>query len=104
MSYFTLPRKIAFVGDYPPRLCGIAAFTGDLCEAVAATAPSSECFAVAVNDTAEGYDYPPEVRCEFQEKEIDSYQRAADFLNLHNVDILCVQHDHSGFKLVLARG
>jgi glycosyltransferase involved in cell wall biosynthesis len=93
LSQFILPRKIAFIGDFPPRLCGIAAFTSDLCEAVASAAPSSECFAVAVNDTVEGYDYPSQVRFEFQEMEIDSYQQAADFLNLHNVDILCVQHE-----------
>ena len=35
----TLPARIAFLGDYLPRLCGIATFTHDLCEAVAAAAP-----------------------------------------------------------------
>ena len=93
MSQSTLPRKIAFVGDYPPRLCGIATFTRDLCEAVTAASPSADCFAVAVNDTVEGYDYPAQVRCELREKELDSYHQAADFLNLHNVEVLCVQHE-----------
>ena len=39
-----LPERIAFLGDYPPRLCGIATFTQDLCEAVAGEAPASRCF------------------------------------------------------------
>jgi glycosyltransferase involved in cell wall biosynthesis len=33
------------------------------------------------------------VRFEFNEKEIDSYRRAADFLNINNVEVLCVQHE-----------
>jgi glycosyltransferase involved in cell wall biosynthesis len=88
-----LPRRIAFLGDYPPRLCGIATFTHDICEAVAIEAPDSECFAGAVNDRVEAYDYPPRVRFELGEKDLDSYRRAADFLNFNNVETLCVQHE-----------
>src|SRR4051812_22846887 len=87
------PERIAFVGDYVPRKCGIATFTQDLCEAFAAEHPSTHCFVGAVNDRREGYAYPDRVRFEFQEKEIDSYRRAADFLNINNVDIVCVQHE-----------
>lgn len=47
----------------------------------------------AVNDRPEGYDYPERVHFELQEKELDSYRRAADFLNFNNADILCVQHE-----------
>ena len=28
-------RRIAFIGNYLPRQCGIATFTTDLCEAIA---------------------------------------------------------------------
>jgi glycosyltransferase involved in cell wall biosynthesis len=87
------PQRIAFLGDYFPRLCGIATFTNDLCEAVASAAPDSDCFVGAVNDRVEGYDYPARVRFELQEKELDSYRRAADFLNFNNADVLCVQHE-----------
>ncbi|HOX30812.1 MAG TPA: glycosyltransferase family 4 protein [Spirochaetales bacterium] len=87
------PRRIAFLGDYPPRLCGIATFTQDLCEAVAAEAPSALCYVGAVNDRVDAYEYPPRVRLELDEKDLDSYRRAADFLNFDNADILCVQHE-----------
>ncbi len=87
------PQSIAFLGDYSPRQCGIATFTEDLCEAVAVAAPAAECYVGAVNDIAEGYDYPPRVRLELQEKDLDSYRRAADFLNFNNADVLCVQHE-----------
>jgi len=89
----TLPQRIAFLGDYLPRLCGIATFTHDLCESVAAAAPGADCFVGAVNDRVEGYDYPQRVRFEFLEKDLDSYRRAADFLNFNNADVLCVQHE-----------
>lgn len=87
------PARIAFLGGYEPRLCGIATFTRDLCEAVADVAPESECIAVAVNDGHEIYRYPLRVRLEIQEKDLDSYRRAADFLNFNNMEILCVQHE-----------
>ena len=89
----TLPHRIAFLGDYLPRLCGIATFTHDLCEAVSSAAPDAQCFVGAVNDRLEGYDYPPRVRFEMDEKDMDSYRRAADFLNFNNADVLCVQHE-----------
>ncbi len=87
------PERIAFLGGFLPRLCGIATFTHDLCEALALAAPSSECFAGAVNDRAEGYDYPSRVRFELQEKDLDSYRRAADYLNFNNADVLSLQHE-----------
>jgi len=39
-------RKIAFLGDYLPRKCGIATFTSDLLEGIAAGHPKTECFVV----------------------------------------------------------
>lgn len=87
------PERIAFLGGYLPRLCGIATFTHDLCEAVADAAPGSQCFAGAMNDQVDAYDYPPRVRFELDQKDLDSYRRAADFLNFSNADLLCIQHE-----------
>lgn len=86
-------RKIAFVGDHLPRKCGIATFTTDLRAAVAAGHPQSECLAVSVNDIPGGYEYPDVVRFEIDEQDLSSYLRAADFLNMNNVDIVCLQHE-----------
>jgi glycosyltransferase involved in cell wall biosynthesis len=86
-------RKIAFVGDHLPRKCGIATFTSDLLEAVASTHPHSQCLAVSVNDVAGGYEYPDVVRFEIEEQDLSSYLRAADFLNISNVDMVCLQHE-----------
>jgi glycosyltransferase involved in cell wall biosynthesis len=90
-------RKIAFVGDHLPRKCGIATFTSDLLAAVASAHPLSQCFCVAVNDIKGGYEYPEVVRFEIEEQDLSSYQRAADFLNINNVDIVCLQHEYGIF-------
>ncbi len=90
-------RRIAFLGDYLPRKCGIATFTADLLTAVAAKYPQSECFAVPVNDVEGGYEYPDVIRFEIEEQDLLSYQRAADFLNIGNADIVCVQHEFGIF-------
>ena len=90
-------RKIAFVGDHLPRKCGIATFTSDLLAAVAAAHPQSQCFAVSVNDIKDGYEYPEVVRFEIEEQDLSSYLRAADFLNISNVDIVCLQHEFGIF-------
>src|SRR5438128_121263 len=90
-------RKIAFVGDHLPRKCGIATFTSDLLAAVAAAHPQSQCFSVSVNDIQGGYEYPQVVRFEIEEQDLSSYLRAADFLNISDVDIVCLQHEFGIF-------
>jgi glycosyltransferase involved in cell wall biosynthesis len=90
-------RKIAFMGDYLPRKCGIATFTHDMYSSIAQRNPDAECFVVPVNDRPEGYDYPPEVRFEIDEQDLDSYFRAADFLNFANTDVVCLQHEYGIF-------
>jgi glycosyltransferase involved in cell wall biosynthesis len=90
-------RKIAFVGDYLPRKCGIATFTSDLLGAVAAEFPEHHCFAVPINDIKGGYEYPDVVRFEIEEQDLPSYQRAADFLNISNVSVVCLQHEFGIF-------
>jgi glycosyltransferase involved in cell wall biosynthesis len=87
------PGRIAFLGGFQPRQCGIATFTHDLCEAVAGAAPGADCFVAAMNDRPEGYAYPPRVRFQLGQPDLDSYRRAAAFVNASDADVLCVQHE-----------
>ena len=89
--------RIAFIGNYLPRQCGIATFTTDLCEAIATQYPGTTCIAVPVNDIEAGYAYPTRVRFELMEKDIGSYRRAADFLNINDVDMVSVQFEYGIF-------
>jgi glycosyltransferase involved in cell wall biosynthesis len=90
-------QQIAVIGNYLPRQCGIATFTTDFCEALAAKAPESSIFAIPVNDTEEGYAYPPRVRFVLDESDVESYRRAADFINLNGVDLVVLQHEYGIF-------
>jgi glycosyltransferase involved in cell wall biosynthesis len=92
-----LPSRIAVVGNYLPRHCGIATFTTDLCDAIHAEYGAIELLALPVNDTEEGYTYPPRVRFELSEDNLASYHQAADFLNFSNIDLVCLQHEYGIF-------
>src|SRR6201996_1268759 len=89
-----LPTRIAFIGNYLPRQCGIATFTTDLCTAVAAEYGGSRLFAIPVNDPDSSYDYPERVRLELAQEDIASYERAAEFLNFNGNDLVCLQHEY----------
>jgi glycosyltransferase involved in cell wall biosynthesis len=56
-----------------------------------------QCLVVPVNDVAGGYDYPAEVRFEIAEQDLTSYLRASDFLNITDVDVVCVEHEFGIF-------
>jgi len=90
-------QRIAVIGNSLPRQCGIATFTGDLTESLHRAFRHTEVFVVPVNDTADGYEYPERVWFEIAEKEIASYRRTADFLNINNVDVLSLQHEFGIF-------
>jgi glycosyltransferase involved in cell wall biosynthesis len=92
-----LPGRIAIIGNYLPRKCGIATFTTDLCDALHAEYGATELLALPVNDIDEGYKYPARVRFELSEENLASYREAADFLNFSNIDLVCLQHEYGIF-------
>src|SRR6202789_3917356 len=96
-SKASLPSRIAVIGNYLPRHCGIATFTTDLCTAIAAEYGTARLMALPVNDTEEGYDYPPRVRWSLAQDDVKSYQDAAEFLNFNNIDMVCLQHEYGIF-------
>ncbi len=89
-----LPTRIAFIGNYLPRECGIATFTTDLCTALATEYGEGRLFAIPVNDPDSSYDYPEQVRLELTQEDLASYERAADFLNFNGNDLVCLQHEY----------
>jgi len=92
-----LPLRIAVVGNHLPRQCGIATFTTDLCDAIAAEYGPAGLSVTAVNDPQSSYAYPARVRFQIAEREISSYRAAANSLNACNVDLVCLQHEYGIF-------
>src|SRR6202046_4592990 len=93
----SLPSRIAVIGNYLPRHCGIATFTTDLCSAISSEYGTARLLARPVNDTEEGYDYPSRVRWSLAQDDVKSYQDAAAFLNFNNIDMVCLQHEYGIF-------
>jgi glycosyltransferase involved in cell wall biosynthesis len=93
----SIPLRVAVIGNHLPRQCGIATFTTDLCNAIAAEYGAAGVSVVAVNDPQSRYRYPARVRFEITESDLSSYKAAADFLNSSNVDLVCLQHEYGIF-------
>ena len=95
-----MPRQIesvALIGSHLPRECGIATFTADLASAILENNPRIDCSIVAMNDRAEGYEYPDEVKFQIAQDKLSEYRLAAKFLNLRDPDVVCMQHEYGIF-------
>lgn len=91
-------NTIATIGTHVPRQCGIATFTSDLCDSVAAElADEGQIITIAMDDTDGGYPYPDRVRFQIRDNRLQDYRQAADFLNLHQIDLVLLQHEYGIF-------
>lgn len=97
IKYYEGIGSVAVIGNYLPRKCGIATFTTDLVEALSEEAPDTNSWAIAMNDRPEGYPYPEKVRFEINQNKLSDYGVAAEFLNIDQADIVCVQHEFGIF-------
>ena len=89
--------RVAFVGSYPPRRCGIATFTRDLAQAVGDAGGGPRPMILAVTDPGGQHDYPPEVACEIRQAVKADYARAAEFVNYSDASLVSIQHEHGIF-------
>lgn len=90
-------RRFATLGNHLPRQCGIATFTTHLTDALLEQLPQADGVVLAMNDAGRRHAYPSRVRFEIGESDLASYRRAADFLNVNQVDVLSVQHEYGIF-------
>ncbi|MFA4836747.1 MAG: glycosyltransferase family 4 protein [Dehalococcoidia bacterium] len=90
--------KIAVIGNYLPRKCGIATFTTDLCNALAMELKNdNDLVAVAMDDIPEGYDYPERVKFSLRANVQADYLWAADYLNVNQFEVAILQHEYGIF-------
>ena len=90
-------RRIAMLGNHLPRQCGIATFTTDLSQAISAEYSALDCLVLAMNDIDRHYAYPASVRFEIAATNLPAYRRAADFLNVNQVELVSLQHEYGIF-------
>ena len=97
-AYPNLARrhKIAYVGTYPPKECGIATFTLDVVNSTDLSGWRSIVF--AVDDAAPSEPHPDSKVVYTIEKENRAdYTRAAKLLDKHRVSLLSIQHEYGIF-------
>src|SRR5205823_8712126 len=84
-------------GNHLPRRCGIATFTHDLHRAIATSRPNLEACVVAMTDHGRIYDYPSVVHYQVRDQTIEDYEKAAQFLNDAQFDVVSLQHEFGIF-------
>ncbi len=93
--------KIAFIGTYPPRECGIGTFTNNLYKAILNSRESiengNEGFVVALNDNDLTYEYPVEVKQIIRQEHQEDYLKSAKFINLSGADLCILEHEFGIF-------
>jgi len=85
--------KIAMVGTFPPRRCGIATFTSDLARALR-SAGAVDTPIVALTDTPGQYEYPELVKYQIRQGLKNDYIHAAEYLNYSDVTMVSIQHEY----------
>ena len=93
--------KIAFLGNYPPKACGIGTFTFSLARAILSNLKASEISeyaeVIVMEDPSDDHDYPVEVTRHIRPQEPADYRDAADYLNDNDFDLLVLQHEYGIF-------
>jgi glycosyltransferase involved in cell wall biosynthesis len=93
--------KIAFIGTYPPRQCGIGTFTHNLVKAIVANTDSKKvskhAMVIAINGDGHEYDYPDEVKFTIRQNLQQDYINAAKFINYSDAEVCILEHEFGIF-------
>src|SRR5262245_48612911 len=89
--------RACFVSTYPPRQCGIATFTSDLCQALCQGQGRTLPSVLALTHTPNEYQYPPEVFFEIHRTGSVIIGWRPSILIYTSVDIICLQHEFGIF-------
>ncbi len=90
-------ERIALIGNYPPRLCGIATFTFDVHAALRAAFPETAVDVYAMQDPGSHHQYPPAVTCTIAQDDLSDYRAAAHRINISGAQVVLIQHEYGIF-------
>ena len=91
-------RRVALLGNFLPRRCGIATFTSDVHAALATRFPAIDVDVYAMDDRPGGYDYPDAVVASIPADDPGAYLRTARAINESGADLLWIQHEYGIFS------
>jgi len=93
--------KIALIGTYPPRKCGIGTFTNNLLKAIAANTEHDDLASVAqviaIDGNEQDLDYPEEVKLTIRQSRQRDYVIAAKQINYSDADVCILEHEFGIF-------
>jgi glycosyltransferase involved in cell wall biosynthesis len=88
--------RVALIGTFPPRKCGIATFTRDLAEQVARYHPEIEFSIYALDDGARDRDYAADV-AKLDASDLAAFRAAAGAINASGAEVVWLQHEYGIF-------
>ncbi|UDF04105.1 glycosyltransferase family 4 protein [Asticcacaulis sp. AND118] len=89
--------RVAVMGNFPPRQCGLATFTRDIYACLHEALPAARFEVIAMDDHAGPYAYPPEVTRHVPQDDAAAYRQLAADLNAARMQVLFVQHEFGIF-------
>lgn len=87
------PVRTIFVSSFVPRKCGIATFTKDLTNALNDLNSENLAEIIAINNGDNELEYPWDVKYRIFDDKLDSYYKAAEYVNQSSADIICIEHE-----------
>ena len=86
--------KLAMIGNYLPRMCGLATFTTDCHNAMRDRFPDVQVDVYAMDDHPGRYAYPPAVTSAIAQDELSAYVAAARAIETSGAQAIWVQHEY----------
>ncbi|WP_375398324.1 glycosyltransferase [uncultured Sphingomonas sp.] len=90
-------KRIALIGNFLPRQCGLATYTTDTYFALADRFPDLAVDVYAMDDRPESYPYPPQVTGTIVQQDRAAYLAIAREIEASGVQAIWVQHEYGIF-------
>lgn len=90
-------RRLALIGNFLPRKCGLATFTTDVFHAMHERFPDVAVDVYAMDDHPGLYDYPPAVTAAIPQNDLSAYLETARAIEASGADAIWVQHEYGIF-------
>lgn len=87
------PRRIALVGNFLPRLCGLATYTSHVFQALERRFPDTAVDVYAMVDLGAAYDFPPAVVSAISQEDSEAYVSAGRAIEASGAELLWLQHE-----------
>ncbi len=93
MAQHLKEMNIVLVSSYPPRECGIATYATHLLSALKKNLPELKILVLAVEEKGKLRDYPDFVKYVIRDETVESYKKAAEYINSSGANLVCMQHE-----------